>query len=204
MTRVLLPLTAALLFAASPAAAQRAPGQTGPMVLQPIENPVVFAPDVKVTNIAGTTGVLLGGYGGINMDRTFLIGGAGYWVIDPLDTIHMGYGGLLLGWRLADGGAFSVSARGLIGFGSATMWMPYAWYPMPVGGRHRDPYYGPWASYWTNFLVAEPEVRAQFALGRTVAIDAGVGYRVTSSGWGGTDLLNGATGSIGLRFSFAH
>jgi len=199
-------LVATLLLsttAAAGQAAQSSQGQ-GPLVLQKIENPFVIAPDVKITSIANTTGVLVGGYAGVNLDQTFLIGGAGYWVVDPLDTVHMGYGGLLVGWRVVKSGAISFAVRDLIGFGSATTYQTYAVgvpYPTPNYGRHYQPYpYGRYG-YWTDFFVTEPEVRAQFALGPAVSIDAGVGYRVTSAGYGLNNQLNGVTGSIAVRFN---
>ena len=197
-----LTLVFALTLVASAAAAQT---QGGPLVLQPIKNPVVFAPDVKITNIVHQTGVFVGGYAGVNLDQTFLIGAAGYWLVEPYNTIHMGYGGLLVGWRVVNSGAFSVAVRDLIGGGSATTYAPV---PYAVPGPRPDPrhsYYGPYYpyGYWTGFFLTEPEVRAQIALGSAVSVDAGVGYRVTSASYYGSGTqLNGVTGSIAVRFNF--
>ena len=199
-------LALSLVFGVSPVAAQT----QGPLVLQPIENPVVFAPDVKITNIVHTTGVFVGGYGGVNLDRTFLLGAAGYWLVEPYNTIHMGYGGFLVGWRVVNNGAFSLALRDLIGGGTATTYT-YAQYPglgpIPAPRHGYSPYYpyGPYG-YWTGFFLTEPEVRAQIALGSAVSVDAGVGYRVTASGYGyGSNLqLNGVAGSIAVRFNFGY
>ncbi|HKW03520.1 MAG TPA: hypothetical protein VJN96_27085 [Vicinamibacterales bacterium] len=200
-------LAFSLVFGASPAAAQT----QGPLVLQPIQNPVVFAPDVKITNIVNTTGVFVGGYAGVNLDRTFLLGAAGYWLVEPYNTIHMGYGGFLVGWRVVNNGAFSLAVRDLIGGGTATTYTyaPYAvpGPPVPAPRHGYSPYspYGPYG-YWTGFFVTEPEVRAQIALGSAVSVDAGVGYRVTASGYGYRSnlQLNGVAGSIAVRFNFGY
>jgi hypothetical protein len=211
MTRLTTTVAAALLLAialwATPAAAGQSAQTQNPLVLQPIHNPVVFAPDVKITNIAHTTGVFVGGYAGVNLDQTFLIGAAGYWLVDPYDVIHMGYGGLLVGWRVAKSGAMSLAVRDLIGGGTATTYTLVA-YPVvgPPNGGARHAYY-PYGSYgyWTGFFITEPEVRAQIALGSAVSVDAGVGYRLTSAGYGAygtSNQLNGVTGSFALRFNF--
>jgi len=201
------------LALAVPAAAGGPPqsGQ-GPLVLQPIENPVIFAPDVKITDIVHSTGVFVGGYAGVNLDQTFLIGAAGYWLVEPYNTIHMGYGGLLVGWRLVKSGPISLAVRDLIGGGTATTYT-YLSSPVPgpyiaPGPRHGySPYYpyGPYG-YWTGFFLTEPELRAQIALGSAVSVDAGVGYRVTSGGYvyGSSNQLNGVAGSIAVRFNFGY
>jgi hypothetical protein len=193
-------------------AAEQAPGTPqpqGPLVLQPIQNAVVFTPDFKFTDIAGTTGELLGAYAGVDFDRKFLVGAAGYWLVDPTNVVSMGYGGVLFGWRLLGGhGPVRLDVRDLVGGGSATAYAVYnggyvAGPPPQVDPRH--PYYPYYPGYgypgrWTGFFVTEPEARVQLAFSSAVAIDAGVSYRVVA-GSGIDNLLHGVAGSIGVRFS---
>ncbi len=191
--------------------AQAKSAQTqGPLVLQPIQNSVVFTPDFKFTDIAGTTGELLGAYGGVDFDRKFLVGAAGYWLVDPTNVVSMGYGGVLFGWRLLGGhGPVRLDVRDLVGGGSATAYAVFngGYLPPPpprVDPRHPYYPYYPYSGYpgrWVGFFVTEPEARVQLAFNPNVAIDAGVSYRVVAGAYGWDDLLHGVAGSIGVRFS---
>ncbi len=203
--------------AQSSAAQSSVPGQSneskqstgqsqGPLVLQPIHNDFVITPDFKFTQIANTTGELLGGYAGVDFDRKFLVGGAGYWLVDPTNVISMGYGGVLFGWRVTSGdGPVRVDLRGLVGGGSASTYNVYGpgYVPPQVNPQHGYPYYPYYPYYypWIGFFVTEPEARVQIALGPNVAIDAGVSYRVVAAASGFESLLRGPAGSIGVRFS---
>jgi hypothetical protein len=184
-------------------------GQQGPLVLQPIHNDFVITPDFKFTQILNTTGELLGGYAGVDFDRKFLVGGAGYWLIDPTNVISMGYGGVLFGWRVTGDGPIRLDLRGLVGGGSAYLNNYYGVYgpgyvPPPPQVDPRHPYYPTYPYYyypWFGFFVTEPEARVQIALGQSVAIDAGVSYRVVAAANGFESQLRGAAGTIGVRFS---
>jgi hypothetical protein len=197
----------------SQSTAQSSGQSQGPLVLQPIHNDFVLTPDFKFTQIANTTGELLGGYAGVDFDRKFLVGAAGYWLVDPTNIISMGYGGVLLGWRVTNGhGPIRLDVRDLIGGGSATSYTFYGtgYVPPPpvqVDPRHPGAYYPYYPYYpgygypWVGFFVTEPEARVQIALGHAVAIDAGVSYRVVAAASGFDGLLRGAAGSIGVRFN---
>ena len=192
-------------------------------MLQPIDNGFVIAPDFKITQLAHTTGEMLGGYAGAEFDRRFLVGGAGYWVIDPYNSVHMGYGGVLLGWRLLGNGTGPVrlDVRDLIGGGSATLYSSTLGPPyVPIGSPYNQPntqhgypgypgypYYPGYPGYgyypyaaWTGFFVTEPEARVQLVLGRSVALDGGVSYRVVAAASGLESQLRGVAGSIAVRF----
>jgi hypothetical protein len=184
----------------------------GPLVLQPIHNDFVITPDFKFTQILNTTGELLGGYAGVDFDRKFLVGGAGYWLVDPTNVISMGYGGVLFGWRVTGGdGPVRLDLRGLVGGGSAYLNNYYGVYgpgyvPPPPQVDPRHPYYPTYPYYgyyypWFGFFVTEPEARVQIALGQSVAIDAGVSYRVVAAASGFESQLRGPAGTIGVRFS---
>ena len=194
--------------AQSTASAQSSGQTQGPLVLQPIHNDFVITPDFKFTQILNTTGELLGGYAGVDFDRKFLVGGAGYWLIDPTNVISMGYGGVLFGWRVTGDGPVRVDLRGLVGGGSAYLNNYYGGYgpgyvPPPPQVDPRHPYYPTYPYYgyyypWFGFFVTEPEARVQFALGQNVAIDAGVSYRVVAAASGFESQLRGAAGTIGV------
>jgi hypothetical protein len=204
---------AAQSSAAQSSTSTQSSGQSqGPLVLQPIHNDFVITPDFKFTQIANSTGELLGGYAGVDFDRKFLVGGAGYWLIDPTNVISMGYGGVLFGWRVTGGdGPVRLDLRGLVGGGSAYIYNYYGGYgpgyvPPPPQVDPRHPYYPTYPYYgyyypWIGFFVTEPEARVQIALGQSVAIDAGVSYRVVAAASGFESLLRGPAGTIGIRFS---
>jgi hypothetical protein len=204
---------AAQSSAAQSSTSTQSSGQSqGPLVLQPIHNDFVITPDFKFTQIANRTGELLGGYAGVDFDRKFLVGGAGYWLIDPTNVISMGYGGVLFGWRVTGGdGPVRLDLRGLVGGGSAYIYNYYGGYgpgyvPPPPQVDPRHPYYPTYPYYgyyypWIGFFVTEPEARVQIALGQSVAIDAGVSYRVVAAASGFESLLRGPAGTIGIRFS---
>lgn len=211
-SRAAAQVTAAQSSAAgtSSASAQSSAQPQGPLVIQPIHNDFVITPDFKFTQIANTTGELLGGYAGVDFDRKLLVGGAGYWLVDPTNVISMGYGGVLFGWRVTGGdGPVRVDLRGLVGGGSASTYNFYGPGYVPprvqVDPRHGNyPYYPYYPAYyypWIGFFVTEPEARVQIALGPNVAIDAGVSYRVVAAASGFESLLRGPAGTIGVRFS---
>ena len=76
-------LIAAIALIAVPSTAR---AQTGPLVLQPIDNAVIVAPDYKVTEFNGDTGQLAGGYAGRVFDDKLLIGATAYWLVDGNDA----------------------------------------------------------------------------------------------------------------------
>jgi hypothetical protein len=189
-------LAAVLALLPAPALAQ----SQGPLVLLPSNDRTVVAPEVKITDINGTTGTLVGIYAGRELDRRLFLGGAGYWLADPRDTTRLFYLGFIAGWQLADSDRVHVGVRGFLGGGDATV---YTYETVPVGGRHPGPGWG-YASGWVGWrdsvLVAEPEIRAEFDLSDRVRVSVGGGYRATSgAGWFG-DRLNGATGSFSVQF----
>jgi len=190
---------AAALLALAPAAA----GQTaqGPLALSPIEKSIVFGPDVKITTVDDATATLTGGYVAKLVEKRFLVGGAGYWLVDPRDRAHLGYGGLLLGWRLAGDDRMNVGVRGLTGFGQATIYRTVTTFVRP--DFDHAPYRGmveQRVGYQDVFLLAEPEIVATFSVASHVRLTAGGGYRWTTAGYGFNDLMRGPTVTISAQF----
>ena len=190
---------AILIVAPSPAHAQ---GQ-GPLTLLPLENRIIIAPDVKITDINGATGTMIGGYSGIEIDKRFFAGGAAYWLADADDAAEMFYVGFLAGWQVVNNEWFHLGARGLLGVGEATAYFNTS-YPVPIRGDFRHGGGGYTVVYgragWnTGIFIAEPEVRAEIGLSPQLRIGLGVGYRfVGADAWLG-DRLDGVTGSISLQ-----
>ena len=84
MTRYLIVVMTFVLSAvtAFDAAAQQpaTPPASGTMTVERIEEGFAWAPDVRVTEVNDRTATLIGGYAGWMTDRTWLIGGGGYWL----------------------------------------------------------------------------------------------------------------------------
>lgn len=194
---------------AEPAPAPQASSQ-GPLVLERIESGVVFAPDVKITDIDGDVGTLIGGYAGWLHSETFLIGGAGYWLVDGPGDLDMAYGGLLVGWSVNAGSRIRFGVRGLLGGGQADVsdTFTYPGHPTPrpdMRPGHGYPSYpAPGASVhmrWSDtFLIFEPQGVVTLRLFDRVGLDLGVGYRVIGADDYLNDRLRGVTGSIAIRF----
>ena len=186
---------------AAPAFAQET---QGPLQFLPIENRVIVAPDVKITQINGATGELVGVYAGIEIDKKFFIGGAGYWLAEADHAADMFYVGALLGWQFINTERFHIGGRGLVGFGQATAYDTSYPVPVRVDPRHGGYYpgygygygYGAW---YSAMVIAEPEIRADIGLSRQVRIGLGAGYRVTSAENLYGRQLNGVTGSVSLQ-----
>jgi hypothetical protein len=210
LTSCSLPLLSAALLLAGSALAAAEPqatggqGSTGPLVLSPIESHVVIAPDVKVTKLNGTTATLVGISAAKVTEERLMLGGGVYWLANPRDRARMLYGGFLAGWRVYEGGRFSVGAKGLLGLGRATLLVnlsdvlpfdrlhpDHGFHVLP--GDHR-------IGVRDEFFIADPEVNVQVKLARGLRLDLGAGYRVTSAPAGLGDRLRGATGSVGVQF----
>jgi hypothetical protein len=210
---------AVVLSAALPAAAvagpadPQAPRQAGVspgVVVEPIENGLVLAPEVKWTRVNGRDAALVGGYGGILLDRSLLIGAAGYWLSNGDRRLEMAYGGGLVGWYLFSGQAIDISVRALLGGGTARV--VRAWSGSDIvafghsgrgvsGNGPGTAVTGPaYLVYEPEFLIAEPQLNLVWHIGRKVALDAGVSYRAIADANGFEKDLRGVAGSVSIRF----
>jgi hypothetical protein len=204
-----------LLCGAAAARAQQPPASTGgPLVLEPLHNGFLLAPDVKVTKVNGKVGTLAGGYGGwVNDDRLF-IGGGAYWRADRKnDTDGLAYGGLIVGWFFDPDRPVSVSAKTLVGFGQYSwsvepaIGIPYCALPEkylcstatpPFDADRFDRRF----HFRNDFVVLEPEVDVQAKLSERVRLNAGAGYRLIDGSRGLDRVTRGATGSVSVQFRF--
>jgi len=190
-----------LLIGAGLAAAQQlaADSQSGPLVLTPNDTSIVFSPDVKITDVDHHTSTMLGFYTGKMFDSRLLLGGAGYWLVDPHEQVGLYYFGFLTGYRLLGTQHVALDGRVLAGFGAGTIYRgTYAQYP-PRPGHHGQTYSGYYA-YWDDFFMAEPQVVLDLSLTQQAHINLGLGYRATTADGDFNDAFRGVTGSIGVRF----
>ena len=198
----LVPLSAA----AQPGAAATSAMQ-GPMTIEAIHSGFVAAPDLKITEVDRKTSALIGGYAGWMTDRTFFVGGGGYWLADAhRDGREMAYGGLVVQWLARKNSRIGFGAKGLVGGGEATLSDTLSVRVPEIRGpngrvitpatstsqriRFRD-----------GFVIAEPEALLTIRLTRNMRLAGGAGYRFTGverRSIGG-DRLDGATGSLALQ-----
>jgi len=205
--------TWAVLFLLCCAAAARAqqPSAQGPLVLEPMNNGFVAAPDVKFTKLNGEIATLAGGYGAWVHDDHLLIGGAGYFRADKQGDHNFGYGGLEAGWIFLPSDRLSVTAKGLVGFGQVTVPLSIAdgdcnrefnrCVPRLQTPAFREPTFpGRAFRFHRDFFVAEPEVDVKLGLARRISLVGGVSYRAVDLPDGLDTLARGAAGSVGVQF----
>jgi len=188
---------------AVPASADQTRVQPGPLVPTPVPSSLVIAPDVKITTVNDTTGVLAGGYVGKLVDDRVLLGAGAYWLADPRDEARLFYAGLLVGGRVFSLGRLGIDARGLVGVGEGTVYGAVAFDERPGRGVRHPPRVGGGPIRFglkDDFFVAEPELRATVAVTDTISVNVGVGYRATSAHEALGDRLNGTTGTVGIQF----
>jgi hypothetical protein len=225
---------ALLLVSAAVASAQQPQGQAptsgGPLVVQQLDNGFVIAPDVKFTTFNGYYGTIVGAYGGYLNDNRFLIGGAGYGLVNGRNGSGLGYGGLVLGWTMDPTRSVSADVRGLLGFGEATSVyqtvtvLPPVVAPFDGNDNRRNTTPVPpvpavpvtsQVHFHTGVFVAEPQVDLHLKLTDVVRVTLGAGYRAIANGYynryyyGGyygysvpnySHDLSGATGSVSVQF----
>jgi hypothetical protein len=101
------------------AAAESQPTQT--LTQGNIDSNILIAPDYKFTEIDGDFGGLAGFYGGWLINQRFLIGGGAYFQTNGGGTSDMKYGGAVLEYFFNPSRVVNISARGLVGGGTATL-----------------------------------------------------------------------------------
>lgn len=157
------------------------------------------APVVKLTEVDGKFGVLLGGRGGWIIDQSVVIGGGGYGLAnrgsfegiendagDP-GGLEMAYGGLEVAYLHRPRGPVHFSLGMLVGWGGVT------WTPDGPSGTSVD----------DAFFVVEPEVDVVLNATRVFQIALGASYRLAR----GVELfelrdadLSGLAGVVAIRF----
>jgi hypothetical protein len=176
-----------------------------PLVLERIHSPFVVAPDYKIADVDGDTGQLAGAYAGRLLAETLFVGGGFYWLVNGDSGEEMRYGGLMLGWSMPAGRMIRFGARGLVGFGTATLGTD-----LETGRRspRMQDRFNPAAGRYTRFLasddffVFEPQMNATVQLIRHLGVEIGGGYRVSGATDALDDRLNGVSGSLAVQLTW--
>jgi hypothetical protein len=162
----------------------------------------VWAPEVKISSVKGTTGALIGGYGGVMINRTLLLGFTGA-VNLTHPTVNYGYFGGIAQVITYPGKMVHLSGQLVIAYGTTK--------------DYEDPKEGLLDNFWNisgeRFMMTEPGVNVEVNLSKGITLVAGAGYRFIS----GIDPNNeyveithvtsqdmsGVTFNIGLKFAKA-
>lgn len=200
MTKALIAVLV-MLFLPMVAAAQTT---QGPLVLERLHNPFVVAPDYKITDIDGDTGQLAGAYAGKLLGDILFVGGGFYWLVDGDHGEEMRYGGLVLGWSMPAGRAVRFGARGLVGFGTATLGVDGQLIGQPRGRFSTRGGPGQTVRFLAHddFFVFEPQVNATVQVIPHVGVEVGGGYRLSGATNALEDRLNGVSGSVGVQLAW--
>jgi hypothetical protein len=158
----------------------------GPMIVERIQGGFLAAPDVKITTVDRRTSELVGGYAGWLTDKTFFVGGSGYWLVNNSSSRSMAYGGVDIRWLARTDRRIGWSISGLIGGGEATLGDPRIEHFRRRFDRE-------------TFFVAEPEATVLVRLSRRMRLSGGAGYRAIESGRHDDGRLSGATGTVSLQ-----
>ncbi|MFO7619677.1 MAG: hypothetical protein R6W81_00220, partial [Bacteroidales bacterium] len=159
----------------------------------------VWAPEVKINTIQGKTGALIGGYGGIMINRSLLLGFTGA-VNLTHPTVNYGYFGGIAQAIAYPGRMLHVSGQMVIAYGSTK--------------DYENPKSSLFDNFWNisgeRFMMTEPGVNAEVNLSEGITLVAGVSYRFVT----GIDPdneyveithvssqdMSGVNFSIGLKF----
>lgn len=162
-------------------------------------------PVVKFSPVKGSMGVFVGGYGGILINSTLMIGGGGYGLatntqadqsVAPGQSIGVGYGGLILEYIGSSNQAIHYAIQFFAGWGGATYYYRTFDRGIPVNtGRNTTSADG--------FFVMEPGLYLELNMTRWFRFGVGASYRyvngVELNGLTNNDLSNV---SANLTFKF--
>jgi len=179
---------------------QAAANQGGPMKVELVTEHYAIAPEVKITDVDGTTGALIGGHGGVLVGKRLLVGAGLYTLANGSGGRGMTYGGGVVTWQWFDSHTFSGSVRGLVGLGSGTATQTLALTDRQ--GRS----FTQTRLFSSDFFVAEPQADLLIRLTRHLRLAVGAGYRLTNADLRLNDrrVFDGASGSLALRIGPAN
>ncbi|MGE5352867.1 MAG: hypothetical protein ACM3P0_12340 [Acidobacteriota bacterium] len=177
-----------------------------------IDNGGFGGPVVKMTQVKGNFGVIVGGYGGWLINHQFLLGGGGFGLANDIEAgkevtgipgslnrpmLNFGYGGLILEYYFNPMKLIHYSVSLLIGGGGISYRERHF---MEGSGSNADldELYNPDA-----FFVVEPAVSGELNVAKFMKIGLGVGYRWTTGvnmvGINNSDLSNFSV-NLALKF----
>ncbi len=177
------------------------------------DNPVVYGgyggPRVAYTQFNGQDAWLVGGRGGAIFNHSFVIGGAGYGIVNspmfsnisynsvdyPKAYLEGGYGGLYLEYILMPNKLVHLSFPVLVGAGG----LLYSETSAATAGAN----YEQNIIANTAFFVVEPGVEVELNIVRFMRLSAGISYRYAHNldlPETPTNAFNSLSGSISLKF----
>ena len=197
--RIATGLTLVLLSSAA-ALAQTAPAPaSGPLTLEPIHSPLTVAAEYKITDLDGQTSHMAGVRAGWLADDVLFVGGAVYWLPEGRNRSDLTYGGAMVGWLSSPRHRIRFGGTGLVGVGTAQLATDVQLFgrdDFRRGGRIGS------VRLRDDFFVFEPAGNVTAQLANHFSIDLSAGYRAVGSARALRDRLDGATGSLALRFTF--
>jgi hypothetical protein len=130
--------------------------------------------ELRLTQLNDQTGLLVGGGGAWVVNNSFYLGGAGYGLVNDVNTlglgpdttrIDFGYGGGLVGYMFASDNLVHVGVQTLVGAGG-------------VGYRmHGDRESFSSVNDGDGFFVLEPGVVGELNIAKNIRLDLSAGYR---------------------------
>jgi hypothetical protein len=194
-----------LAAAAQEPPAPPTPQSQGPMTVEVQRSGAVIAPDVKLTEVDGDFGTLVGAYAGWLNDGRWFIGGAGYWLANGAHDRGMAYGGLVVQWLTGTNRRVTFGAKGLVGGGQARLASTVTYPGHGLDWDHRPPFGTQPTTvtarvvYDQDFFIAEPQVDLIVNVTPTIRFGVGGGYRIIGAAGSWDRRLRGATGSVSLQ-----
>jgi hypothetical protein len=195
------------VYAQTPAA----PQASGPLTLEPIHSALIVAADYKITDLDGRAAHMAGVRVGRLVDDAFFVGGGMYWLPEGPNRSQLTYGGAVLGWSSSPRRRISFGGSALVGVGTAQLIDDFTVLQRDVDTRHAGGPVVATASDGTriitarirdDFFVVEPQADLNTRLTRHFSLDWSAGYRAIAAARALDNRLDGATGSVALRFTF--
>jgi hypothetical protein len=140
--------------------------------------------DLKVTELAGDNGMIIGGYGGVLVNRRYFLGLAGYGLVsevewqdpDLIDSrpleVHMGYGGIMIGGIIGSKKVVHLAIPVFLGAGSVEM-VDGDFFP-------NQPNDSEFVVENTAFMILEPGAQVEVNITKSLRIAIGGSYRLIS------------------------
>jgi peptidoglycan/LPS O-acetylase OafA/YrhL len=162
----------------------------------------VWSPEARISSIQGKTGVTIGGYTGVMINRTFLLGITGS-VNLTHPTVNYGYFGGIVQAVAYPSRMVHMSAQLVVAWGSTK--------------DYENPKSSLFDNFWNisgeRFMMTEPGVNLEVNLSQGIALVAGAGYRFVSGIDSGNEYvdithltsqdMSGVSISLGLKITKA-
>ncbi|MCE1189519.1 MAG: hypothetical protein LWX56_10285 [Ignavibacteria bacterium] len=174
-----------------------------------------ISPVVKFSSIKNDFACFIGLQGGWIIDHQFVIGAAGYGLVNKVKApdqvmrfyetrnnlyYQIGYGGLHLEYISEPMNSLHVSISALIGAGGA-LFTEKTWADRAHDSEWENAEKSYWESNTTAFFVFEPSVQIEMDIRHNLRLDFGAGYRLFS-GANGTGMRSSDFSKPELRVGF--